>query len=101
MTESGEPQGAPIVRLRYPGRCALCDVALAVNSKAWHDPGARRAHCLRCGEGIVGADDPVLPEALPQASVDGVAGTSAQASSTVGRRHGRDGFAPPTRESPG
>lgn len=80
MTESTKPpRGARVIRLRYPGRCALCDVVLTVNSEAWHDPSARKAHCLRCGNGVLGLDEQSILEPLPApAAVDGAPGASAQ-----------------------
>ena len=37
------------IRLRYPGTCRDCGVALSRGTEAWHDRASRKVVCLACG----------------------------------------------------
>lgn len=59
------------IRLRYPGRCALCGTALAAGNQAWWSSAAKTATCEGCH--AAGEAGETLPALDP-----GTAGGSAQ-----------------------
>lgn len=62
------------IRLRYQGRCILCDTELAPGTPAWWDRSAKNVRCLSCEE------PPEAPEGRVEVADDlaaGVAGGSA------------------------
>jgi hypothetical protein len=53
------------IRLRYPGTCRDCGVALSRGTEAWHDSASRKVVCLACGP-----IEPSAPNDLPGHSAD-------------------------------
>lgn len=75
-----------LIRLRWPGRCAACDLELESGSQAWHDARTRSVRCTDCGRPSAETTNgavPSLPPSSPQSDVVdlGVAGRGAR------RRH--------------
>lgn len=64
MIESPAPR---IIKLRYAGICAGCEVALAAGTKATWDKSAKEATCLECASGDFEAP---APEAVASATSD-------------------------------
>ncbi|MDP9331965.1 MAG: NERD domain-containing protein [Actinomycetota bacterium] len=76
-----------MIRLRYPGTCAACDLALAARSDAWWDAETRTTTCLTCrpttdaAQGHRKEAEPVETTKRPDSAVTlatGVAGGSAR-----------------------
>ena len=52
--------GRDPIRLRWPARCCVCDVALPAGRQAWWDPNEGRATCCSCLRPPGGSSSPNL-----------------------------------------
>jgi hypothetical protein len=87
---------AKLLRLRYPSKCARCEVALPAGSKAWWDADNRSGTCIGCHNGRPGGGDHGRPLEVavaidspprPSPAPVGVAGESVR--QEYQRRHDR------------
>ena len=77
------------MRLRYAGRCRMCERELAAKSDAIYERASRTVRCLTCvsGPDVVGDGPHRAPDALPRTVDPGVPGASARRE--YERRHAR------------